>query len=213
MNTSDSIIYVVDDDPSVLVAVSRLLSAGGYRVASFSSSRRFLDQHDAALPGCLVLDLAMPDLNGLELQQMLTAAGVELPIIFLTGRADISASVKAMKQGAADFLTKPVERDELLQAVDAALAKNRVARQAHEEATEIRRRLATLTPREYEVFEHVISGKLNKQTAAELGAAEATVKIHRGRVMEKMKVESLAELVRLADHVGIAPVAASPFIQ
>jgi FixJ family two-component response regulator len=202
MNTADSTVFVVDDDTAVLKAVSRLLRAGGYRVEAFSSPRRFLDQHDRTTPGCLVLDLAMPGLNGLELQQMLAAAGETLPIIFLSGRADIPASVKAMKQGAADFLTKPVERNELFKAVAPALAKNRVARQANEEVAEIRQRLATLTPREYEVFEHVISGQLNKQIAAEIGAAEKTIKVHRGRVMEKMKVKSVAELVRLAVQAG-----------
>ncbi len=211
-NTADLTVFVVDDDAAVLKAVSRLLRAGGYHVEAFSSARRFLDQHDRTRPGCLVLDLAMPGLNGLELQQILGAAGEALPIIFLSGHADIPASVKAMKQGAADFLTKPVERNELFKAVGPALAKNRVARQANEEVAEIRQRMATLTPREYEVFEHVISGQLNKQIAARIGATEKTIKVHRGRVMDKMKVESVAELVRLAVHVGVAPFPVKPYI-
>jgi FixJ family two-component response regulator len=197
-------VYVVDDDAPVLKAVSRLLRASGFNVATFSSPRRFLDQHDRATRGCLVLDLAMPGLSGLELQQMLTSAGESLPIIFLTGRADIPATVKAMKQGAADFLTKPIERAELVNAVRSALTRDLAARQARQEVEEVRKKLATLTPREYEVFEHVISGKLNKQTAAELGAAEKTIKVHRGRVMDKMNVQSVAELVRLAERAGIS---------
>jgi FixJ family two-component response regulator len=205
MSTTEAIVYVVDDDPPVLRAVARLLRAARFRVSTFSSPRRFLDQYDPAAPGCLVLDLAMPGLDGLQLQQMLSDAGNALPVIFLTGRADVPASVKAMKQGAVDLLTKPVERDELVRAVRAALAEDAVARQTRQELQGIRKRLATLTPREYEVFEHVISGQLNKQTAADIGAAEKTVKIHRGRVMEKMQVQSVAELVRLAERAGISP--------
>jgi FixJ family two-component response regulator len=210
MNTTDSTVYIVDDDPSVLKAVSRLLRTAGFNVATFSSPQRFLDHHNPTIPGCLVLDLAMPGLNGLELQQMLATSGNGRPIIFLTGRADIPASVKAMKQGAVDFLTKPVERDELVPAIQAALASDRVARQAQEEVAEIRSRLASLTPREYEVMGHVISGRLNKQTAAEIGAAEKTIKVHRARVMEKMKVKSVAELVRLAERAGIDPAPPEP---
>jgi FixJ family two-component response regulator len=205
MNTGDSTVFVVDDDASVLKAVSRLLRAGGYHVEAFSSPRRFLDQHDQTRPGCLVLDLAMPGMNGLELQQMLAAAGETLPIIFLSGRAEIPDSVKAMKQGATDFLTKPVERNVLFKAIGPALAKSRVARQASEEIAEIRQRISTLTPREYEVFEHVISGQLNKQIADDIGAAEKTIKVHRARVMDKMKVQSVAELVRLAVQTGTPP--------
>jgi FixJ family two-component response regulator len=209
MNSAQPIVYLVDDDAAVLKAVSRLLRAAGLTVRAFSSPRRFLEQHDPSAPGCLVLDLAMPEVTGLELQQMLAAAGELLPIIFLTGRADVPASVRAMKQGAVDLLTKPVERTALLSAVTAALQKDRIARQAHDEIAEIKRRLSSLTPREYEVFEHVIAGRLNKQTAAEIGAAEKTIKVHRARVMEKMRVESVAELVRLADRAGIAPVPVS----
>jgi FixJ family two-component response regulator len=203
MNSIEPRVYIVDDDPKVLKAVSRLLHAAGFLVVTCSSAQRFLEQHDPAVPGCLVLDLAMPGLNGLELQEALSAAGETRPIIFLTGRADIPASVQAMKRGAVDFLTKPVERDDLVSAVRAAQMKDLLARQARGHEAEIRRRLDTLTPREYQVFEHVISGDLNKQTAAELGAAEKTIKIHRARVMEKMQVKSVAELVRLAEHVGI----------
>jgi FixJ family two-component response regulator len=158
------------------------------------------------VPGCLVLDLAMPGLNGLQLQEKLAAAGEPLPVIFLTGQADVPATVNAMKRGAADFLTKPVDRDALLSAVRAAIERDRTTRVAERELTEIRERLQSLTPRQYDVFQHVISGKLNKQTAADIGVAEKTVKAHRARMMEKMKVESVAELVRFAEKLGIEPV-------
>lgn len=205
MNTNPATVYVVDDDPPVLKAVARLLKGAGFQVATFSSPRRFLEHHVPGAAGCLVLDLAMPELDGLQLQEQLSSTGQTLPIIFLTGHADVPASVKAMKGGAADFLTKPIEREQLLQAVRAALARDRIARQARQEIDDIRRRLATLTPREYEVFGHVIGGKLNKQTAADLGAAEKTIKVHRARVMDKMRVQSVAELVRLAERAGITP--------
>lgn len=204
MSDEESIVYVVDDDPSVLKAVSRLLKAAGFRVMGFSSPHRFLEACCGDSAGCLVLDLAMPELSGLDLQRMLVADGHVVPIIFLTGRGDVPASVAAMKQGAVDFLSKPVERAALVEAVRSAVARGRVALRAKQEVDQIKDRLATLTRREYEVYRHVISGKLNKQTAAELGAAEKTIKIHRRRVMDKMKVESLAELVRLSDRVGDA---------
>jgi FixJ family two-component response regulator len=205
MSDAETVIYVVDDDPPVLKAVSRLIRGAGFRVMTFSSPQRFLDAYVSHSAGCLVLDLAMPGLSGLELQRMLAAEGSVAPIIFLTGRGDVPASVTAMKQGAVDFLTKPVERDAFMHAVRAAVARGRIAQQTRQEVDEIKGRLATLTPREYEVYQHVICGKLNKQTAAELGAAEKTIKIHRRRVMDKMKVQSLAELVRLADRVRDMP--------
>ena len=205
MNTAAPTVYVVDDDAAVLKAVSRLLRAAGFHVVTFSSPRRFLHQYDSTVPGCLVLDVAMPDLDGLQLQQMLAEAGQTLPIVFLTGNADVPASVKAMKQGAVDLLTKPVERDDLLESIRAALAKDQAIRLTHQELAGIRSRLSTLTPREYEVFGHVIGGRLNKQIAADIGAAEKTVKIHRARMMDKMKVKSVAELVRLAEHAQITP--------
>jgi FixJ family two-component response regulator len=196
-------VFVVDDDAAVLKSLSRLLRSAGLAAATFSSPRDFLDQHDPNTPGCLVLDVAMPGLNGLELQQALMARGHELAIIFLTGHGDIPMSVKAMKQGAVDFLTKPVDRDDLLKAVRVAIEKDRLQRQAHAEVAEIQQRLATLTPREREVMHHVISGHLNKQTAADLGTVEKTIKVHRARVMEKMKVHSVAELVHLAERAGV----------
>jgi RNA polymerase sigma factor (sigma-70 family) len=193
---------VVDDDAAVLKGLSRLLRSAGLAVATFSSPREFLDRHDPNAPGCLVLDVAMPELNGLELQRTLLARGHEPPIIFLTGHGDIPMSVKAIKRGAVDFLTKPVSDDDLLTAVRDAIEKDRRQRQARAEVADIQQRLATLTPREREVLEHVISGQLNKQIAADLGTVEKTVKVHRARVMAKMKVQSVAELVRLAERAG-----------
>jgi FixJ family two-component response regulator len=194
----------VDDDPAVLKSLSRLLRSAGLATAAFSSPREFLDRYDPKLPGCLVLDVAMPGLNGLELQQALLAQGHELQIIFLTGHGDIPMSVEAMKRGALDFLTKPVNDDDLLRAIQAALEKNQIARQDRAELDSILERLATLTPREREVLVHVVSGQLNKQIAGDLGTVEKTIKVHRSRVMEKMKVQSLAELVRLAERAGVA---------
>jgi FixJ family two-component response regulator len=198
-------VYVVDDDPAVLKSLSRLLRSAGLNVATFGSPQEFLARHDASLAGCLVLDVAMPGLNGLELQEALAARGSVIPIVFLTGRGDIPTSVQAMKRGALDFLTKPVNDKELLRAIRAAIALNLTARSSRADLEDIRARLARLTPRERQVFEYVISGRLNKQTAADLGTAENTIKVHRARVMEKMKVQSVAELVRLADRAGIAP--------
>ena len=197
------IVFLVDDEPAVLKGLSRLLRSAGLAVETFSSSQDFLNHYLPHTPGCLVLDVAMPGLNGLELQKALTAKGSALPIIFLTGHGDIPMSVQAMKRGAADFLTKPVNDDELLKAIRAALEKDRVARHARAEVAEIRQRLTTLTPREREVLEHVISGQLNKQTAADLGIGEKTIKVHRARVMEKMKAQSLVDLVRLAEKAGV----------
>ena len=203
-------VFVVDDDPAVLKGLSRLLRSARLEVKTFPSPREFLDQHDPNLPGCLVLDVAMPGLNGLELQQEVAAKGGARQIVFLTGHGDIPMSVAAMKRGAVDFLTKPVDDAALLNAVHAAIAKDRVQRQARAEVAEIEQRLATLTPREREVLEHVIAGHINKQTAADLGTVEKTIKVHRARVIEKMKVHSVAELVRLAERAGIGEVIRKP---
>jgi FixJ family two-component response regulator len=196
-------VFVVDDEASVRRAVSRLLRAAGLTVAAFASPEEFLAQHDPHAPGCLVLDLMMPGFNGLELQKALVRKGSVLPIIFLTGQGDVPKSVQAMKGGAIDFLTKPVNDEDLLAAVRAAIEKDRVALREQAELSEIRARLATLTPREREVLERVVTGKLNKQIADDLGTVEKTVKVHRARVMAKMKVQSVAELVRLAERAGI----------
>jgi FixJ family two-component response regulator len=198
-------VFVVDDDPSFLKAVSRLLRAAGLKVAPFASADQFLLEHDAASPGCLVLDLTMPGLNGLELQEALSARGSDRPIVFLTGTADVPMSVRAMKHGAVDFLTKPVREAALLAAVEAALERDAAHRRARDEQTELRHRWATLTPREREVLRHVIAGRLNKQIAAELGTVERTIKLHRANLMAKMKAGSVAELVRLTERAGIPP--------
>ena len=177
--------------------------AKGLKVAAFDSPREFLGRLDPAAAGCLVLDVAMPGLNGLELQQALAAKGSVLPIVFLTGRGDIPISVEAMKRGAADFLTKPVDDEELLAAIRNAFEKNRASRRAREERAQIEERLARLTAREREVLERVVTGRLNKQIAAELGTVEKTIKVHRAHVMQKMGVRTLAELVRLSGRAGI----------
>jgi len=196
-------VYLVDDDVSVLRGLGRLLTAAGMKVAAFDSPREFLGRLDPAAAGCLVLDVAMPGLNGLELQQALAAKGSVLPIVFLTGRGDIPISVEAMKRGAADFLTKPVDDEELLAAIRNAFEKNRASRRAREERAQIEERLARLTAREREVLERVVTGRLNKQIAAELGTVEKTIKVHRAHVMQKMGVRTLAELVRLSGRAGI----------
>ena len=200
-------VFLVDDQPAVLKALSRLLVSAGFAVTAFGSAQEFLDSGNADALGCLVLDLAMPGMNGMELQQALLARASALPIIFLTGHGDIDTGVQAMKFGAADFLTKPVDGDKLLSAVQAAFDRNRQILSDRAEQDEIKARLDSLTPREREVLELVVEGKLNKQAAAELGTVEKTIKVHRARVMSKMKVRSLAELVRLVDRLGIRGIA------
>lgn len=203
MMTPSPTVFIVDDDSAVLKSLARLLRSARLNVMAFGSPQEFLERHDPRAPGCLVLDLAMPGLNGLELQAALTVKGSAIPIIFLTGHGNIPASVQAMKRGALDFLTKPVNDDDLLKAVQVAIEKDRLARIARAELEDIQARLDSLTPREREVLTHVVSGQLNKQTAADLGTVEKTIKVHRGRVMEKMKVHSVAELVHLAERAGI----------
>jgi len=196
-------VFVVDDDAAIRKAVSRLLRSAGIAAAVFASPREFLAQYDPNTPGCLVLDIAMPEFNGLQLQTALGEKGSILPIIFLSGHGDVSKSVQAMKHGAFDFLTKPVKDKDLLPAIRTAIERDAVVRREHAKLSEIRAVLDTLTPREREVLEHVFAGKLNKQIAADLGITEATVKMHRARVMAKMKVQSVAELVRLRERYGI----------
>jgi FixJ family two-component response regulator len=196
-------VFVVDDYAPGRKSISRLLRTAGYSVAAFASAKEFLTQYDPQTPGCLVLDLAMPEVSGLELQSMLAEKGSLVPIVFLTAHGDVRKSVQAMKHGASDFLTKPVNDEDLLGAVRAAIEKDRALRRERAELSEIRARLATLTPREREVLEYVVAGKLNKQIAGELGTVEQTVKVHRAHVMEKMKVQSVAELVRLTQRCGI----------
>lgn len=197
-------VYVVDDEQSVLKAMSRLLRSARFNVVTFASAQKFLEEHDPEAWGCLLLDCAMPGFSGLQLQQELTRRGIERPIVFLTGRGDVPMSVRAMKSGAVDFLTKPVNDDDLLQALRAAVERDRIGRLERAGAADIQRRLSALTPREREVMLHVVCGKLNKQVAAELGTVEKTIKVHRARVMEKMEAESLADLVRLAERAGMS---------
>jgi FixJ family two-component response regulator len=196
-------VYLVDDDPAVLKALGRLLRLGGYEPVTFVSAKEFVQAYEPDTPGCLVLDFSMPGLTGLELQRWLTEKDCPIPVIFLTGRGDIPTSVQAMKGGAVDFLTKPVNGADLLRAIEEASKRERELRAARTEANALQARLAQLTPREREVLERVVSGKLNKQIAAELGTVEKTIKVHRARVMEKMGVESLAALARLAERAGI----------
>jgi len=202
MTEPKATVYVVDDEPDMLKALERLLGVAGFSVQTFASPEQFLAQHDDTVPGCIVLDLALPVLNGLELQQALLAQGSALPIVFLTGRGDIAASVRAMKLGAADFLTKPVEADELIAAVAGALERNREQRAARAEQHLAASRLAALTAREREVFELIAQGRLNKQIAAECGTVERTIKFHRANLMRKLGVRTVADLVRVAERAG-----------
>jgi FixJ family two-component response regulator len=208
VNNETATVFLVDDDLSILRALTRLLRVGGHQVSAFRSPRDFLARHDAAVPGCVVLDLAMPGLNGLELQAALAAAGSQRPIVFISGHGDVPSSVRAMKAGAVDFLTKPVSQENLLAAIQRAIECDRVMRQTRAELQAIDERLNRLTPREREVFQHVVAGQLNKQIAVDLGTVEKTVKVHRSRVMEKMGVRSLADLVRIAERIGLATITA-----
>ena len=196
-------VFVVDDDASVRKSLSRVISEAGYRVQTYASPREFLTRVPEPGPSCLVLDVRMPGVSGFELQQTLTSAVHEIPIIFITGHGDIPMSVKAMKAGAVDFLTKPFSGKELLDAIQRAVAKDTRGLSTEAREDELRARVKRLTPRESQVFALVVTGMLNKQIAAELGVGEKTVKVHRARVMEKMRAGSVAELVRLADGAGI----------
>lgn len=196
-------VYLVDDDPDLRKALQRLLQSAGLQVAAFASAQEFLQDHARVGPGCLVLDLAMPGLNGLQLQRELERRASPLPIVFLTGRGDIAASVQAMKHGATDFLTKPVDDTALLAAIHEALAADGLRRSGQVERDRIAGCLAGLTERERQVLEQVAAGRLNKQIAADLGTAEKTIKFHRGNLMRKLGVRSVADLVKLAERAGI----------
>jgi FixJ family two-component response regulator len=199
MNAAMPVIHIVDDDASFRTAISRLVRAGGHEVRCYPSAVEFLAATPGATPGCVLLDLHMPGPSGLDLQGVLAKAENPLPIIFLTGHGDIPTSVQAMREGAEDFLTKPVKKEVLFPAIERALARSARERAARAERREWRSRYDTLTPREREVMALVVSGKLNKQIAGDLGTVERTVKAHRAQVMEKMQVTSLAELVRAAE--------------
>jgi FixJ family two-component response regulator len=202
------VVYVVDDDPSVRKALERLLRSADYEAKTFASPSAFLDFSSPDAPGCLILDIKMPKLSGLELQDRLAERGVCLPVIFITGHGTVPASVKAFKAGAMDFLQKPFEERELLEAVARGIEKHRRLRQEQNEMKGLRARLDTLTPREREVFRLVVSGMLNKQVAFDLGITEKTIKVHRARVMQKMGAPSLADLVRFAEKLGLRSSAA-----
>ena len=199
----DAIIAIVDDDPSAREGVSSLIRSAGWRVETFASAHEFLARRSSEALSCLVLDLQLPGLSGLDLQKRMAEIELEIPIVFLTGHGDIPASVKAMKAGAVEFLTKPFDADELLDAIQQAIDRGRRIQQQHAETRELRDRYESLTAREQEIMRHVAAGLLNKQIAAELDIAEYTVKVHRAHVIRKMRADSLAELVRMADHLGI----------
>jgi FixJ family two-component response regulator len=204
MEQSESIVFIIDDDPLYRVSTERLVRSIGLRVQSFESARGFLNSPRPDVASCLVLDVRMPGLSGLDLQLELAKAGVQMPIIFVTGHGDISMSVQAMKAGAVEFLVKPFRDQALLDAINQAIGRDRAARQQRVRSVELHRRYESLGPREREVLKCVVSGMLNKQIADELGTTERTIKFHRGQIMRKMEVKSLAELVRIADALGIA---------
>ncbi len=196
-------VFVIDDDPSLRKSLSRLLRSVGYSVETFASAEEFLGREHFDGIGCIILDVQMPGLSGMDLQVELSKAETSMPIVFITGHGDIPMSVEAMRKGAVHFLPKPFDDNDLLRAMSEAIEKDRKAKVEQAEIHDLRNRLNLLTPREYEILRYVITGMLNKQIAFQLNIAEKTVKVHRGRVMEKLRVDSVAELVRLAEKAGI----------
>jgi FixJ family two-component response regulator len=203
MTEAAAIVFVVDDDAAMRQSLSNLIRSVGLRVEAFASAQEFLRSKRPDVPGCLVLDVRLPGLSGLDLQKRMAEADIEIPIIFITGHGDIPMTVRAMKAGAVEFLTKPFRDQDLLDAVQQALERDRTARAQREVIDELRPRLESLTPREQQVMGLVVAGLLNKQIAGKLGTSETTVKVHRHQVMEKMGADSLAELVRMADRLKI----------
>ena len=204
MQESESIVFIIDDDPLYRGSTERLVRSVGLRAQSFESAREFLSSRRPNVASCLVLDVRMPGLGGLDLQLELAKVGVQMPIIFVTGHGDIPMSVQAMKAGAVEFLAKPFRDQALLDAINQAIERDRVTRRQRAKSVELRRRYESLGPREREVFECVVSGMLNKQMADKLGTTERTIKFHRGQIMRKMEAKSVAELVRFAYGLGIA---------
>jgi FixJ family two-component response regulator len=209
MALSTSIVFVVDDDISVRESLELLIRHEGWRPETFSSAQEFLDHPRVPVPSCLILDISLPGLNGLELQKRIAMDRTDMPIIFITGHGDVPKTVQAMKAGAVEFLTKPFSDDVLLSAIRQALERSRVVLSHQADMQALRQRQASLTPRERQVMALVVSGLLNKQVAGELGISEITVKAHRGKVMEKMKAGSLADLVKMASRLGVASAAGS----
>ncbi len=203
MNEPQPTVRVIDDDASIRRALSYLLSSAGYRVETYASADEFLAREPYHGVGCIILDVRMPSVTGMELQEKLIELSCGLPIIFFTGHGELDMGVQAMKKGAVDFLTKPCEDEKLLAAVDSAIQKSRIVQALNDEAAEIRKRIELLTPREREILRYVVLGMLNKQIAGKLAIAEATVKIHRRRIMEKLRADSVADLVRLAEKAGV----------
>jgi FixJ family two-component response regulator len=203
MSAPDCIVFVIDDDPLVRASVADLLNSAGFTVQTFGSATEFAQGQRPDVPACLILDVELPGLSGLDLQAELAKSGIEMPIVFLTGHGDIPMSVRAMKAGAVEFLTKPFAKQELLDAIKEALLRDGEVRKQRSESFELQERLGTLTPRERQVLALVVTGRLNKQIAGELGTTEETIKVHRGRVMRKMGANSLADLVRMAEKLKI----------
>ena len=204
MSESAGLVLVIDDDVSMREALRRLFRSVGLQVEVFGSAREFLDRKPPEMPACITLDIRLPGISGLDLQRQLTEAHIAIPIIFVTGQGDIAMSVRAMKAGAVDFLTKPFRDQELLDAIVRAVEQDRVRRKQQAELTTLQEHFVLLSPREQEVLSWVVSGLLNKQVAAEIGTTEATVKFHRGQLMRKMNADSLADLVRMAARLGIS---------
>jgi FixJ family two-component response regulator len=203
MTEAPPIVFVVDDDPPVRRAIKRLIGSAGLQVELFGSAQEFLESRRADAPSCLVLDIKLPGINGLDFQRQLAEAGIRIPIVFISGHGDIPMTVRAMKAGAVEFLTKPFRDQDLLDAIEVALERDRTRRQEESKIAVLRERFDSLTPREQEILPLVVSGRPNKQIAAELGTSEITIKVHRGSIMRKMQAESLADLVRMAGRLGL----------